>query len=106
MSDLRKANLLSSHQGSVKPTLVKPPSEISLFDIHQALNVNHHLFHVDPDTNQNCIVGRNIQPVLQNVYGEIEKDAEKKMMEISLEDIVKQINQQIADHASSNENTN
>ncbi|WP_374106784.1 hypothetical protein [Lactobacillus panisapium] len=51
-------------------------------------------------------MGRNIQPVLQNIYGEIEKDAEKKMMEISLEDIVKQINQQIADHASSNENTN
>lgn len=106
MSDLRKANLLSSHQGTVKPTLVKPPSEISLFDIYQAIDVNHHLFHVDPNTNQNCIVGKNIQPVLQHVYGEIEKDAEKKMKAITLQDIVKQINQQIADHTSSSANTN
>lgn len=91
MSDLKNANLIISHQGIAQPKLNKIPSEISIFDIYQAINTNHHLLHIDHKTNTKCIVGKNIQSSLKEIYKDIEKSAEDKMKQISLQDIVDDI---------------
>lgn len=91
MMDLRKAGLLKTKQGSAEPELAKKPEEISLYDIFAAVDMDHHLLHVDEDTEQKCPVGGNIQGPLAKAYAEVEEAAFAKMQEISLQEIVDQI---------------
>ncbi len=91
MMDLRKAGLLKTKQGSAEPELAKKPEEISLYDIFAAVDMDHHLLHVDEDTEQKCPVGGNIQGPLAKAYAEVEEAAFAKMREISLQEIVDQI---------------
>lgn len=91
MMDLRKAGLLKTKQGSAEPELAKKPEEISLYDIFAAVGMDHHLLHVDEDTEQKCPVGGNIQGPLAKAYAEVEEAAFAKMREISLREIVDRI---------------
>ena len=91
MMDLRKAGLLKTKQGSAEPELAKKPEEISLYDIFAAVDMDHHLLHVDEDTEQKCPVGGNIQGPLAKASAEVEEAAFAKMREISLQEIVDQI---------------
>lgn len=94
MMDLRKAGLLKTKQGSAEPELAKKPEEISLYDIFAAVDMDHHLLHVDEDTEQKCPVGGNIQTPLAKAYAEVEEAAFAKMREISLQEIVDQIKEE------------
>ncbi|WP_296227710.1 Rrf2 family transcriptional regulator [uncultured Lactobacillus sp.] len=94
MMDLRKAGLLKTKQGSAEPELAKQPEEISLYDIFAAVDMDHHLLHVDEDTEQKCPVGGNIQTPLVKAYAEVEEAAFAKMREISLQEIVDQIKEE------------
>lgn len=94
MMDLRKAGLLKTKQGSAEPELAKQPEEISLYDIFAAVDMDHHLLHVDEDTEQKCPVGGNIQTSLAKAYAEVEEAAFAKMREISLQEIVDQIKEE------------
>lgn len=94
MMDLRKAGLLKTKQGSAEPELAKQPEEISLYDIFAAVDMDHHLLHVDEDTEQKCPVGGNIQGPLAKAYAEVEEAAFAKMREISLQEIVDQIKEE------------
>jgi len=94
MMDLRKAGLLKTKQGSAEPELAKKPEEISLYDIFAAVGMDHHLLHVDEDTEQKCPVGGNIQGPLAKAYAEVEEAAFAKMREISLQEIVDQIKEE------------
>ena len=94
MMDLRKAGLLKTKQGSAEPELAKKPDEISLYDIFAAVGMDHHLLHVDEDTEQKCPVGGNIQGPLAKAYAEVEEAAFAKMRESSLREIVDQIKEE------------
>ena len=94
MMDLRKVGLLKTKQGSAEPELAKKPEEISLYDIFAAVGMDHHLLHVDEDTEQKCPVGGNIQGPLAKAYAEVEEAAFAKMREISLREIVDQIKEE------------
>ena len=94
MMDLRKAGLLKTKQGSAEPELAKKPEEISLYDIFAAVGMDHHLLHVDENTEQKCPVGGNIQEPLDKAYAEVEEAAFAKMREISLREIVDQIKEE------------
>lgn len=94
MMDLRKAGLLKTKQGSAEPELAKKLEEISLYDIFAAVGMDHHLLHVDEDTEQKCPVGGNIQGPLAKAYAEVEEAAFAKMREISLREIVDQIKEE------------
>ncbi|APG70177.1 Rrf2 family transcriptional regulator [Lactobacillus delbrueckii subsp. lactis] len=94
MMDLRKAGLLKTKQGNAEPELAKKPEEISLYDIFAAVGMDHHLLHVDEDTEQKCPVGGNIQGPLAKAYAEVEEAAFAKMREISLREIVDQIKEE------------
>lgn len=88
MSDLRKAGLIETHKGAVKPRLSRTPQQITLLDVYQAINMDHDLLHVDPKTNPNCIVGGNIQDTLNTFYSQIQQAAFSQMKNITLQDII------------------
>lgn len=96
MSDMRKAGLISTRSGAVEPQLTRPASAISLYDIFMAISMDHSLLHIDPNTNMACMVGANIQAVLQRHYAEINSVAEEKMKTITLASIVSAIEQEHA----------
>ncbi|KGO31853.1 hypothetical protein Q757_04625 [Oenococcus alcoholitolerans] len=81
MAQLTKKGLLVSQPGTVRVKLARPSDEISLLDIYQAIDEVHELLHVDPQTNLDCPVGRNIQPVLRDFYDQIQKAAEQKWLQ-------------------------
>lgn len=88
MSDLKKAGLISTRQGSVNPALTRSADQITLLDVYQAINMDHNLLHVDPKTNPQCVVGGNIQETLNAVYADIQESTFQKMALTSIQDII------------------
>ena len=88
MSNLRKANLIETKQGLADTKLTRDPADISLYDVFQAIEMNHDLLHVDPKTSMNCQVGSRIQGVLDQQYRAVEEAAFEKMKSISLKEII------------------
>ena len=88
MSAMRRAGLVSSVRGHPKPSLARPASDISLFDIYRAVEGDKPLLHLDTHTNPECGVGMNIQLALRDYYQEVQEAAEKRMGEITLQDII------------------
>lgn len=91
MSDLRKAGLIITKPGSATPTLGVEPTHITIYDVFQAINMDHDLLHVDPKTNPQCIVGGNIQDALNGYYDEIQQAAFKRMKDITIQTITDDI---------------
>ncbi|MEE0751355.1 Rrf2 family transcriptional regulator [Frisingicoccus sp.] len=89
MGALKKGGLIDSVHGHAKPTLTRETADISLLDVYKAVEGEKPLLHLDTHTNPECGVGVNIQYSLQDYYDEIQRIAEKKMSEISLEDIIR-----------------
>ncbi|WP_099974031.1 Rrf2 family transcriptional regulator [Lactobacillus terrae] len=88
MSQLSNADLLITSPGKVSPKLSRQPSDISLLDIYRAVDESGSLLHVDEDTNPNCLVGANIQDVLESKYAQVQAASEREMSLISLDDII------------------
>ncbi len=88
MMKLKKADLMSSVTGHVKPALTRPAKQIALLDIYKAVEGDKPLLHLNTHTNPNCGVGMNIQLAPQDYYYEIQQAAENKMSKISLQDIL------------------
>ena len=97
MMKLKKAGLMSSVTGHVKPSLAKPADRITLLDIYKAVEGEKPLLHMDTHTNPECGVGINIQLALQDYYNEIQQAAEERMRGISLQDIVDSYAQRIGE---------
>ncbi|HDT9886041.1 TPA: Rrf2 family transcriptional regulator [Listeria monocytogenes] len=91
MSNLKKANLITTQTGKANPILTKPPEEISLLDVYKSIEGNTNLIHVDPKTNPDCIVGANIQQVLSSKYELLQQKIELEMDEIKLDSIIHDI---------------
>lgn len=93
MMKLRKAGLISSVTGHAKPSLAKPAEQITLLDIYKAVEGDKPLLHLDTHINPECGVGVNIQLALQDYYEEIQKIAEERMSQISLQNIIESYTQ-------------
>ena len=85
----KKAGLLNGMRGQAAPSLTQEPSAITLLDIYRAVEGNKPLLHLDTHTNPACGVGVNIQLALSDYYAEIQKSAESRMAEITLENIIR-----------------
>ena len=88
MGKLRHAGLITTTSGTAQPILAKPLNEISLLTVFYAVEGDKALFAVDPKTNPDCIVGGNIQTVLQQYYQDAQTAAEARLAKTSLQDIV------------------
>ena len=88
MSSLRTGGLLTSVKGHPRPALAKGLRQITLLDAYRAVEGEKPILHQDTHTNPSCGVGMNIQLVLADCYQEIQAAAERKMRDITLEEII------------------
>ncbi len=95
MAALKKEGLLNGTRGQAAPSLARVPSAITLLDIYRAVEGDKPLLHLDTHTNPECGVGVNIQLALSDYYAEIQKSAEKRMAEITLENIIETYHQYV-----------
>ena len=88
MSALKKAGLITTLQGQAHAYQTPTEEQITMLDIYRAVEGNKPLLHLDIHTNPECGVGVNIQIAAGDFYREVQEAAEKKMQEISLQDII------------------
>ena len=94
---LKKRGIIDSRQGISGFTLLVEPEKLSLLRIYQAIAETEevHVFDLHQNPNDECIVGRHIQPVLTDVFRGIEEKAEQELKNISLADCLQKMKTEI-----------
>jgi Rrf2 family protein len=91
LGDLNQAKLVVSQTGAYGGTrLAKCPKEISLADVHRAVSCGK-TFALHRQTNDDCLIGKNIQCVLEKLQIEINDVVEAKLAQFSLQDILRAV---------------
>ena len=86
---LKKAGLVEATPGVKGIKLKKQPSEISLYEIYNAVeNPNSMLFGLHDNTNPACPVGRNINAVLRSEMEIMQNKLMDSMRELSMADVM------------------
>lgn len=86
---LKKAGLVEVTPGVKGIKLKKQPSEISLYEIYNAVeNPNSMLFGLHDNTNPACPVGRNINAVLHSEMEIMQNKLMDSMRALSMEDVM------------------
>lgn len=90
---LVKAGLVEVKAGVGGASLIKPLTDISLFEIYGAVAVigEGDLFSVHEQPNPLCPIGGNIEVVLENTLGEIQHTMELALKSVTMNDIMKDI---------------
>ena len=93
MTKLKEAEFIDVSQGNSGIELVKPLSDITLFDVYKAVEVveERELFQIHEDTNIKCVVGANIQMVLEVILENAQTAMESVLKNVTLENIVSKI---------------
>ena len=94
---LKKQGIIDSRQGISGFTLLVDPEKLSLLRIYQAIAETEevHVFDLHQNPNDECIVGRHIQPVLTDVFRGIEEKAEQELNNTSLADCLQKMKTEI-----------
>ena len=94
---LKKQGIIDSRQGIRGFTLLVEPEKLSLLRIYQAIAETEqvHVFDLHQNPNDECIVGRHIQPVLTDVFRGIEEKAEQELNNTSLADCLQKMKTEI-----------
>jgi len=87
ISNLRNLGLISSKEGkSGGYVLAKPATQITLADVYQAVK-NQPVLGVAKNTpNPDCLVGKQINKKLDELYDDLDKTLLKKLSSITIED--------------------
>ncbi|MBC1468268.1 Rrf2 family transcriptional regulator [Listeria welshimeri] len=93
MSKLKKAGLIQSSPGISGTYLLKNATEITLYDIYQAVEVTDNLFDIHKNPNPNCEVGANIQETLDTVFIHAQQKMEADLKRTTLSQITADIKQ-------------
>ncbi|MBC2342511.1 Rrf2 family transcriptional regulator [Listeria welshimeri] len=93
MSKLKKAGLIQSSPGISGTYLLKNATEITLYDIYQAVEVTDNLFDIHKNPNPNCEVGANIQETLDTVFIHAQQKMEADLKRTTLSHITADIKQ-------------
>lgn len=96
LCSLSQAKLVVSQTGGTGGTrLARSPDEIRLSEVYRAISGGE-VFALHRQTpNQNCLIGRNIQAVLENLQTEIDQAVERKLAEFTLQNILDSVEQEI-----------
>lgn len=87
MGQLKKANLIESYVGKKSNKLSKLPSEITLLDVYLAVHEDELTFGIHQNTEINCVVGSQIQDVLETTYQKIQSEMMDSLKKVTLADI-------------------
>lgn len=91
MGQLKQADLILTKPGVAGAALIKPPEDISLLAIYQAVIQHPTLFGIHQDTNVACTVGANIQQALEGHLLEAQQAMEASLAKVSLADTIESI---------------
>lgn len=88
LGDLNQAKLVASQTGAHGGTsLARCPYQINLADVHRAVSCGK-TFALHRQTNEDCMIGKNIQCVLEKLQTEINDAIESKLVQFTLKDIL------------------
>ncbi|TWT11967.1 Rrf2 family transcriptional regulator [Streptococcus sp. sy004] len=92
---LKQASLISSQQGKSGYSLTRLASDMSLLEIYLATQeLDHiHLFDIHQNGNQDCPVGRYIEPSLSPLFQDIEMSLAKSLSHQNLQDVIDRLYQ-------------
>lgn len=90
ISSLKKAGLISVARGTGGAELCMQPSEITLYQIYNALEPDglSALIGIHPCKDRKCPIAQNIQKVLQSPYQKIEDSIKETMKNITLQSMI------------------
>ena len=100
---LGRAGIIEGRRGVSGFSLLKAPKDISLLEVYRAVEQSEdvHVFDVHQNPSDECIVGRNIRPVLNGMFRQAEQVVERELAGATLADCITQMRKQI----ESNEKT-
>ncbi|MCM3186852.1 Rrf2 family transcriptional regulator [Priestia megaterium] len=90
---LKNKGLVKVHPGIAGAELSKSISDITLFDVYQAVSIDadKELFSVHDNPNPLCPVGKNIQSTITPLFATAQSALEKALSHVTIEDIVNDI---------------
>ncbi len=92
LTSLRNVGIISAHRGIRGFAMNSDKDSLTLLQIYKAVtDGNLSLFNIHQNPNDRCIVGRHIQPVLGNMFQDLENELSLKMQEITLCDCIDEI---------------
>ena len=96
LGSLKKAGLIDSHRGRAGFAQKRPATDITLLQIYQAVYGadDVELFGMHKNPNDECLVGRYIQPTLEGAFEKIRKETEKTMAKTTLAECIKSMKEQ------------
>ena len=102
-SALKKAGIITVARGTGGTELCKPPSEITLYMIYQALEPDglSSLIGIHPCDGRACPVAKNIRAVLQKPYRKIEDAVRNAMESVTLESMIEDFHAHLASDETS-----
>ncbi len=94
---LKKQGIIESRRGVSGFKKAVSPDRLSLYDVYRAVEETDrvHVFDLHQNANDQCIVGRHIQPVLTDVFHGIEERAEEELKHITLADCIDRMREEI-----------
>ena len=90
---LKREGIIACSQGMRGFSLLVEPEELSLYRIYEAFSAGTqvHFFDQHRNTNCSCCVGRQIGPVLDTLFNEIEESAMRELKRRTLFDCIEKI---------------
>lgn len=92
LSDLKNAGIITVKFGTGGASLSKSPSQITLFDIYQAvIDSDDTLFSFHKNPELNCPVGKNIHSVLDSKLEYVEEGFNNRLKSIKLSELTSEL---------------
>lgn len=89
-SQLRNAGIVDSHRGMPGFSLTSDPVDITLLQIYDAVadDTAGGIFNIHKNPNDACLVGRYIQPTLNDAFSIIEADTKRSLDGMTLANVI------------------
>ena len=104
---LSRAGILEGRRGVRGFSLLKAPEDISLLEVYRAVEQTEdvHVFDVHQNPSDECIVGRNIRPVLNGMFRQAEQVVEHELAGATLADCTARMRERIESNEKSGKST-
>ena len=98
LSLLKRAAIIDGHRGIGGYSLEVPPKQLTLLQVYQAVTegAKIHLLDIHQNSNDGCVVGRHIRPVLTDMFAEIEEGFARLLSGKTLADCIADIRKRIS----------
>ena len=95
---LKKAEIVDGHRGISGYSLTVAPEQLTLLQIYQVVmeESNIHLLDIHQNPSDQCIVGRHIKPVLNEMFVDMEESFARSLAGKTLADCITDIRKRIS----------